>query len=45
MESQSRMLSPMIYYLAASGIGKIYCCLEDKENFEDLVKNISGFKR
>lgn len=33
-------LSPMIYYLAASGIGKIYCCLEDKENFEDLVKNI-----
>ena len=33
-------LSPMIYYLAASGIGKIYCSLDDENNFDDLLENI-----
>jgi len=31
--------SPLVYYLAACGIGHIYCCFEDNGNYEQLFEN------
>ena len=33
----------LIYYLAACGIGNIYCCLKNNSNFDALVKNIKDY--
>lgn len=32
--------SPLVYYLAASGVGHISCCFIDNNGFEDLYNNI-----
>lgn len=32
--------SALIYYLAASGIGHIYCCFQDRNDYELLVENV-----
>lgn len=38
-------VSPLIYYLAASGIGYIFCCFEDDSDYETLFCNIQDLNR
>lgn len=36
-------LSPLIYYLSASGVGKIYCKISNNNNFDDLINDIKDY--
>ena len=36
-------LSPLIYYLSASGIGSIFCYFENNDGYNDLFYNIRDF--
>lgn len=37
------LLSPLLFYLAASGIIRIYCCFENKDGYEELFLKLRDF--